>query len=94
MANHKSALKRARQSQLRRLRNRGNRSRMKNAVKAVVAAIEENSVDKAQEALKSAIPIIEKTAVKGSIHKKNASRKVSRLTRRVNAFVTSQQGNA
>lgn len=87
MANHKSALKRNRQNQLRRLRNRTNKSMMKTAVKKVLDAIEQNSADLAQEALKAAIPVIERTAVKGSIHKKNASRKVSRLTRRVNALV-------
>ncbi|MBU1405583.1 MAG: 30S ribosomal protein S20, partial [Proteobacteria bacterium] len=36
-------------------------------------------------------PVIEKTAVKGSIHKKNASRKVSRLTKRVNALLGAAQ---
>lgn len=89
MANHKSALKRNRQNQLRRLRNRANKTRMKSAIKNVIEAIEQNSVEGAQEALKAAIPVIAKTAVKGSIHKKNASRKVARLTRRVNAFVSS-----
>ena len=87
MANHKSALKRNRQNQLSRLRNRANKSRMKTAIRKVLDAIEQNSVDGAQEALKAAIPVIEKTAVKGAIHKKNASRNVSRLTKRVNALV-------
>ena len=87
MANHKSAEKRNRQNQLQRLRNRSNKSKMKGVVKKVLEAIELKSGDQAQEALKLAIPIIEKTAVKGSIHKKNASRKVSRLTKRVNALL-------
>ena len=94
MANHKSALKRNRQSQLRRSRNRINRTRMRTVVKEVNEAIEQQSVDKAQDALKAAIPVIQKTAVKGAIHKKNASRKVSRLTKRVNAFVNSVQSAA
>ena len=89
MANHKSALKRNRQNLLRRLRNRSNKSRMKTAIKDVLTAIEQNSVEGAQEALKAAIPVIARTAVKGTIHKKNASRKISRLTKRVNAFVSS-----
>jgi small subunit ribosomal protein S20 len=42
------------------------------------------SVEMAQEALKVAIPVIAKTGGKGTIHKKNASRKVSRLTKGVN----------
>ena len=44
---------------------------MKTAIKEVYAAMEENSIDKTKAALKAAIPIIDKTAVKGTIHKKN-----------------------
>ena len=91
MANHKSAEKRNRQNQLQRLRNRSNKSKMKGVVKKVLEAIELKSGDQAQEALKAAIPVIEKTAVKGSIHKKNASRKVCRLTKRVNALLGAAQ---
>jgi small subunit ribosomal protein S20 len=87
LANHKSAEKRNRQNQLQRLRNRSNKSKMKGVVKKVLEALEQKAGDQAQEALKAAIPVIEKTAVKGSIHKKNASRKVSRLTKRVNALL-------
>lgn len=94
MANHKSADKRNRQSLLRKARNRSNKSRMKGLIKAVYSAMEENSVEKTMEALKLAIPVIDKTAVKGTIHKKNASRKVSRLTRKVSAFVSSVEGEA
>ncbi len=64
---------------------------MKTAIKAVDAAIEAKSVETAQEALLAAIPIIDRVAVKGNLHKKNASRKVSRLTKRVNTFVASMQ---
>ena len=88
MANHKSAMKRNRQNQLQRLRNRSNKSKMKGVVKKLLEALEQKAGDQAQEALKAAIPVIEKTAVKGSIHKKNASRKISRLTKRVNALLS------
>ncbi len=84
MANHKSAEKRNRQSQVRRTINRANRTRMRNAVKVVDSAIEAGAQEDANTALQIAIPIIAKTASKGTIHKKNASRKVSRLTKRVN----------
>ena len=84
MANHKSAEKRNRQSQVRRLRNRANRTRMRNAIKAVDTAIDAGSQEDAQVALKTALPVIAKTASKGTIHKKNAARKISRLTKRVN----------
>jgi len=87
VANHKSAEKRNRQSQVRRVRNRANRTRMRNAVKAVDSAIEAGAQEDAQTALKVAVPIIAKTASKGTIHKKNASRKVSRLTKRVNKMM-------
>jgi len=84
MANHKSALKRDRQSKVRRLRNRTNKSKMKGAVRRVEDALVSGSEEQARELLRQAIPIIQKTAAKGSIHKKMASRKVSRLTKRVN----------
>jgi len=79
-------MKRTRQSEVRNLRNRTNKSKMKTAIKAVLTAIEEQSVEKAQEALRAAIPIIDRVAVKGTLHKKTTSRTVSRLTKRVNAF--------
>ncbi len=95
MANHKSALKRNRQSLVRRDRNRANRTKVKTAVKKIDIAIEvEASVEKAQEALLAAVPIIERAAVKGAFHKKTASRKVSRLTKRVNNFAGSKESAA
>ena len=94
MANHKSALKRNRQSLLRRDRNRANRTKVKSAVKKIDAAIEVESVEQAQEALAAAVPIIERAAVKGAFHKKTASRKVSRLTQRVNKFASSKESAA
>ena len=84
MANHKSALKRARQSKVRRLRNMGFKTRVKNAVKDVRTAAAENQGEKARENFIKAVSIIQKTASKGIIHKKKASRKVSRLARQVN----------
>lgn len=95
MANHKSALKRNRQSLVRRDRNRMNRSKVKTVVKKIEAAMEvDGSVEKAQEALVAAIPVIERAAVKGAFHKKTASRKVSRLTKRVNNFAKSKESAA
>jgi small subunit ribosomal protein S20 len=95
LANHKSAIKRNKQSLLRRDRNRANRTKVKSAVKKVDAAMEvEGSVEKAQEALLAAVPIIERAAVKGAFHKKAASRKVSRLTKRVNKFAGSKESAA
>ena len=95
MANHKSALKRNRQSLVRRERNRANRTKVKNAIKKIDAAIDvENSAEMAQEALTTAIPVIDRAVVKGAFHKKTASRKVSRLTKRVNGFIKSKESAA
>ena len=86
MANHKSALKRHRQSVVRRSRNRAIKSVLKKSVKAVNIAVEQESAEEAKAALKVAIPTISKAASKGTIHRSNASRKISRLTRKVNAL--------
>ena len=87
MANHKSAMKRNRQSLERRVRNRAIRTRLKTAIKAVDAAMTEGQgADKVQAALVAAVPIIQRATVKGTLHKKNAARKVSRLTKRVNKY--------
>lgn len=95
MANHKSALKRNRQSIVRRDRNRMNRTKVKTVVKKIDAAIDlEDSVEKAQEALRTAVPVIERAAVKGAFHKKTASRKISRLTKKVNNFAKSKESAA
>jgi small subunit ribosomal protein S20 len=87
MANHKSAVKRHKQSQARRMRNRINKSKMSTAVRRVEEALVAGVEDAAQEALNIAIPVIQKTAGKGTIHKKTASRKISRLTGRVNRML-------
>ncbi len=84
MASHKSAEKRNRQATVQRMRNRAIKTRMKNLIRLVDEAVAAGSVEAAREALKAAIPVIAKTGCKGTIHKKNASRKVSRLTKRVN----------
>ena len=89
MANHKSALKRARQSEVRRLRNMGYKTRSKNIVKEVRAAVTDNNKEQAIEKLKKATAIIQKSASKGVFHKKTASRKISRLARQINQISAS-----
>lgn len=84
MANHKSALKRARQNEVRRLRNKGYRTRARSAVKEVRSAIKENKRDEAAAGLTKAAAILQKTASKGVIHRNNAARKISRLNRQIN----------
>ena len=84
MANHKSAEKRDRQSKVHRLRNRMNKSAMKNAVRQIEEALVAGSEEDAKSALQRAIPVISKTAAKDTKNKKRAARKISRLTKRVN----------
>jgi small subunit ribosomal protein S20 len=87
LANHKSALKRARQNEVRRLRNKSNRTRVKNAVKDVRLAVSGRESD-AADTLKNAMSIIDKAAKKGSIHSRTAARKISRLSKLVNTVQT------
>ncbi len=86
MANHKSAIKRHKQSLKKAARNRSNRTRMKNAIKSVRAAILEKDPTKAAVAMKAATSVIDKTASKGAVHWKTSARKISRLQKAVNAM--------
>ena len=86
MANHKSALKRARQNEVRRMRNKSTKTRIKNIVKDVRLAVSEKSEESALTKLDAAKSIIDKAAKKGVIHKKTASRKISRLSKIVNTI--------
>ena len=86
MANHKSALKRHRQSLKQAARNRTVRTRVKNVIKAVRVAVLANDSEKASAALAIATSVLDKAAGKGVVHWKNAARKVSRLTKAANAI--------
>jgi small subunit ribosomal protein S20 len=86
MANTKSAKKAARQAVERTEVNKSRTSRMRTAVRGVEEAIAAGNKDAAREALKAAAPILARTAQKGVLHKKAASRKVSRLNARVKAM--------
>lgn len=90
MAIHKSALKRARQNKVRRLRNLGYKTRVKKAVKEVRAAVADNSTEQARERFIEAVSITQKAASKGVIHRKKASRKISRLARQINQLTPSE----
>ncbi len=86
MATHKSAEKRDRQNKKHRQRNIAAKSALKTTIKSVVTSIDGKNKEKSVSALKVAIPALSKAASKGIIHKKNASRKISRLTKKVNAL--------
>lgn len=83
MANHASAIKRNLQSQKRRLRNRVVKTRVKSVVKKVHAAGQAGDAVSLTEDLRIAQSVIDKAAKKGVLHKRTASRKISRLARRV-----------
>lgn len=86
MANHQSALKRAKQSEKRRIRNKSVRTNLRRTIRTVRQAVEAGDAAMAQEALSAAIPVIDKAASKGVIHRNNASRKISRLAQKVNGL--------
>lgn len=91
MANHKSALKRAKQSEQRRMRNRSRKSQMKTSVRTLEQAIAEKSEEQIAAGLKQAVATINRTASRGVIHKNKAARMVSRLTRRINRLAAEEQ---
>ena len=86
MANHKSAIKRHKQSLMRAARNRAARTRVKNVIKEVRAAIQSANKEQASQALNVAASVLNKAAGKGAIHWKKASRRLSRLSRAVNGI--------
>lgn len=86
MANTSSAKKAARQMIRRTDVNKARRSSVKTDVRSVEEAIASGDRTKAEAALKAAQPVLARSAQKGMMHKKTASRKVSRLTKRVKAM--------
>ena len=81
-----SAIKRARQSEKRNERNRTERTKIRGVVKTVDASVKAGDKDTAAGALQKAIKTICSAKSKGIIHKNTASRKISRLTKRVNTL--------
>ena len=84
MPNHKSAEKRVRQSEKRRVINRGNRSKVRTYIKKVRTALDSGKNDEIQSALPETISVIDKAVQKGVMHKNAAARYKSRLTLKVN----------
>jgi small subunit ribosomal protein S20 len=79
VANHKSALKRHRQSIRRRARNASVKSRVRTEVKKVRVSLDAQDGAAVKAALATAVPALDKAASKGILHKRTAARKVSRL---------------
>lgn len=81
MANHKSALKRASQNEVRRMRNKTVKTRVKNVVKEVRQAAAGNAAETADASLRAAQSTIDTAVKKGVLHRRTASRKVARLAK-------------
>jgi len=88
LANHKSALKRARQNENRRMRNKSTRTRVKSVVKDIRAEAAQPSGQDLTADLNIAKSVIDKAAKKGCIHPNTAARKISRMSKLINSMAT------
>lgn len=86
MANSPQAKKRARQAEKRRTHNASLRSLVRTVIKKVLAAVESGDAEAASAAYAAAVPVIDRMADKGIIHKNKASRHKSRLNAQVKAM--------
>lgn len=86
MANSAQAKKRARQSEIHRLRNASQRSAMRTSIKALRKAIAAGDKEQAVAAYQAAVPALDRMARKGVIHKNTAARGKSRLNNAVRAM--------
>jgi small subunit ribosomal protein S20 len=83
LANTRSARKRIRQIEKRRIRNRVHRTRARTEVKQARAAMASGDMDTSREAVREAASYLDHAATKGAIHKRNAARRKSRLMKRL-----------
>ena len=90
MANHVSALKRARQTETRTEVNRANRSRVRTSLRALREALAKGDVKAAQEQYKTTVSVLDKSIQKGVVHANTASRYKSRLNARLKALATAK----
>ena len=86
MADHFSALKRARQTEKKTVRNRANKSRLRSALRSLREAIEKGDNTAAQSAYRATVSVVDKGVQKGVLHKNTASRYKARLTARIKAL--------
>lgn len=87
MANSPQAKKRARQAEVNRIRNSGQRSKLRTFIKKVLVAIKAGDKEQAVAAFKTAESLLDSSVNKGIIHKNKAARGKSRLNARVKALV-------
>jgi len=90
MANIRSAIKRMRQSERRRVRNAAVRGSVRTAVKSARTALAGASLEEARAIVAQTTRVLDKAVTKGLVHKNAAARRKSRLTRQVNAMAAAQ----
>ena len=83
MANHKSAKKRIRTNEKKRVMNKMTTSRIKSTVKKVM---DTDNREEAEKNYKEAVALLDKSSSKGRLHRNTASRKKSQLTRHLNSL--------
>lgn len=88
MAHTRSALKRIRQNERRRLRNQMVKTRVKTLVKRARQTIEAGDLEEAQLSVGEAISALDRAAARGILHRNNAARRKSRLMKRYNTAFT------
>lgn len=88
MATHRSAVKRHKQSERKRLRNSSVKSSIKTAVKKVRESVEEGKEGEARALLAKTSRALDRAVSKGVLHRRTASRKISRLTTAVNSIAS------
>jgi small subunit ribosomal protein S20 len=86
LANSAQAAKRARQAEKRRQHNAARRSTMRTYIKKVIKAIRSDDKEAAASAFRNAVPVIDRMADKGLIHKNKAARHKSRLNGHIKAM--------
>jgi len=90
MANHVSSLKRARQTERRIAVNRGNRSRVRGALRDLREALAKGDVKAAQAQFRATVSTLDKSVQKGVLHSNTVSRYKSRLNARLKALATAK----
>ncbi len=87
----KSGIKRDRQSKVRRNRNTHVKSTLRSTIKRLLSSIENKDLDKSKELLKVTIKAFDKAATKGVVHKRTASRHISKFSKKVHSLTASAE---
>ncbi|MDD4776621.1 MAG: 30S ribosomal protein S20 [Syntrophomonas sp.] len=87
MAKSKTPAKRARNAEKARVRNKSYKSALKTGIKRFELSLTGDDVDASRDILLKATSLIDKSVSKGILHKNNAARKKSRLTKKLNSIV-------